>query len=414
MSFTQSDRYVLRELAKRYVDVCARDVNAECRDLWRAHNSLIATRPLIYTRAFAWCEMPDAELTVEDPFFRGYEDWLRRQLFWASLNDDSVFEPWIPARAAVITPAGGVWGVSPTAIDSRTPRGAKKWIPPIATEDDFTKLIPPHHVIDEERTAERLARTIEVFGDILPVFADRAPEYRMWNGDISTQIAYLRGLDQIMLDMIDRPEWLHRLLTFMRDGIIRTHEQAEEVGDWSLINHQNQSMPYATELPDPAPSSTTPTGESVKRKHLWYYCASQETTGVGPTMFNEFMLEYQIPIMRPFGLVAYGCCEDLTHKIEAIRAIPNLRRIAVAPSANVAASAERIGTEYVISYRPNPAMIATGFDADYIRDSLRKDLSACRGLHVDITLKDVETVEGDPNRVSDWVRIAREVIDEVW
>ncbi len=414
MPLTQSDRDTLRELAKRYLYVCSRDVNAERRDLWRAHNSLVATRPLIYTRAFAWEEMPDARLTVEDPFFRGYENWLRQRLFWASLNDDSVFEPWIGMRAAVITPAGGVWGVSPTAIDSGFPRGAKKWIPPIATEDDFSKLIPPHHVVDEEQTAERLARTTEVFGDILPVFADRAPEYRMWNGDISTQIAYLRGLEQIMVDMVDRPEWLHRVLTFMRDGIMRTHEQAEDAGDWSLINHQNQAMPYAAELPDPAPSVTTPSGEQVTRKHLWYYCASQETTGVGPAMFSEFMLRYQIPIMEPFGLVAYGCCEDLTQKIEVIRAIPNLRRVAVAPSANVAAAAERIGTDYVISYRPNPAMIATGFDAEYIRDSLRSDLVACRGLHVDITLKDVETVQGDPNRVRDWVKITREVIDEVW
>ena len=94
--------------------------------------------------------------------------------------------------------------------------------------------------------------------------------------------------------------------------------------------------------------------------------------------------------------------------------MPNLRRIAVAPSANVAAAADRIGTDYVISYRPNPAMIATGFDAEYIRDGLRGDLVACSGLHMDITLKDVEKVQGDPNRVREWVKITREVIDEVW
>ena len=31
----------------------------------------------------------------------------------------------------------------------------------------------------------------------------------------------------------------------------------------------------------------------------------------------------------------------------------------------------------------------------------------------DITLKDVETVQGDPTRVREWVKLTRRVIDEV-
>ena len=50
------------------------------------------------------------------------------------------------------------------------------------------------------------------------------------------------------------------------------------------------------------------------------------------------MLQYQIPLMAPFGLAAYGCCEDLTPKIDLLRQIPNLRRIAVSPMADVARS----------------------------------------------------------------------------
>jgi hypothetical protein len=36
------------------------------------------------------------------------------------------------------------------------------------------------------------------------------------------------------------------------------------------------------------------------------------------------------------------------------------------------------------------------------------------GCHVDITLKDVETVQGERQRLFDWMRVAREVIDEVY
>jgi hypothetical protein len=31
-----------------------------------------------------------------------------------------------------------------------------------------------------------------------------------------------------------------------------------------------------------------------------------------------------------------------------------------------------------------------------------------------VTLKDVETVQGDPERIVRWVRIVREVADELW
>ncbi|GAI58840.1 unnamed protein product [marine sediment metagenome] len=48
-----------------------------------------------------------------------------------------------------------------------------------------------------------------------------------------------------------------------------------------------------------------------------------------------------------FGLVAYGCCEDLTYKVDMLRQIPNLRRIAVPPFADAAKCAEQIGRDYV-------------------------------------------------------------------
>lgn len=46
-----------------------------------------------------------------------------------------------------------------------------------------------------------------------------------------------------------------------------------------------------------------------------------------------------------------------------------------------------------------------------MRRVTREALEACRGLHVDITLKDIDTVQGDPSRVVRWARITREVCE---
>ncbi|MBN1875061.1 MAG: hypothetical protein JXA33_12585 [Anaerolineae bacterium] len=400
------DISILRELTARYVEICHDPVNDERRALWRKHNSLKRTPPLIYVRAFAWQEMPESQLQCKDPFFRHYEDELRQNLFRYTFKDDFIFEPWLTVPAAREVPEAGVWGLASPKMHSEELRGSFVWDAPLKTEADIARLHSPHHVIDEAASEQRLTKLHDAIGDLITLHIDRGPIYRMWNGDISTQLAYLRGLEQMMWDMMDRPAWLHRLLAFMRDGILRTHEEAEAAGDWSLAEHQNQAMPYAEELADPAPAS-----RPVTRKQLWYFTAAQETTAIGPKHFDEFMLQYQLPIMRPFGLVAYGCCEDLTRKIDVLRQIPNLRRLAVSPMANVAKCAAQIGQDYVLSYRPSPSeMVGYGFKPDRVREMLTRDLEACGDCHVDITLKDVETVQGDPDRVRRWVDITREVI----
>lgn len=403
---TQDDMRVVRELAKQYVEICNKDVQRERRDLWRKHNSLIRTRPPIYVRGWPGQEVPEVgPPRCEDPLMRTHERWLRTMLYQETIGDDFIFEPWLTVQATRVTPPEGLWGLKINRIPSPATVGTWMYDPPIKTLADAAGMVSPHHVIDEEATARDVSRTRDAVGDIIEVNVDRAPAYTVWNADISTQLANLRGLEEMMWDMVDNPEWLHGVLGFMRDGIMTTHAEAENACDWGLANSYNQAMPYAEELLDPAPNVT------ASRDQLWWYVAAQEFTLVSPAMHDEFMLRYQLPIAEKFGLVAYGCCEDLSEKIDILRKIPNLRRIAVAPRANVRRCAEQIGPSYVFSYRPNPAeMVCCGFDPDHVRKVIRTALHDAKGCHVDITLKDIQTVENHPERLREWVRIVREEI----
>lgn len=403
------DKTILRDLARRYMEICAKPEQKERRDLWRKHNSLKDTIPLIYVRAFAWPEMPESKCVCKDQLFRQYEDFFRDRLFWNSLKDDSVFEPWVTVRAVYRQTGWGV-DIEHNRHYTEEPGGAYKADYPLKTLEDRKKLTAPRHEIDEKQTAANAERLRDAIGDLITINIDRAPFHRAFGGDISTYLGHLRGIENFMADMYDNPAWLHSLVKFMSDSILQLHTAAETAGDWGLAAHENQAMPYAEELPDPAANTN-----GVKRKQLWTFMAAQEFTGVSPAMHEEFLLRYQLPILKHFGLVAYGCCEDLTRKIDMLRQIPNLCRIAVAPAANVARCAEQIGRGYVLSYRPSPAdMVSYNFDEARIRRILRRDLQACRNCHVDITLKDVETVEKDPTRVRRWVQLTREIISEAW
>lgn len=404
MSATQ-DLKILRDLAKRYMCICQNSIQKERRMLWRLKNSLKPVRPLIYVRAFAFHELPESRLECADPFWHDLESFFRRELLLDTLGDDSIFEPWVTVTA--VHRCSG-WGVQGERRFSEAMRGSWKIDYPIKDPEDVARLRPPRHEIDEEETARRLSRVGEAVGDILTVNLDRAPAYRVWSADLSTDLGYLRGIENFMLDMMDRPAWLHQLLGFMRDGVLAAHDQAEAAGDWGLSAHENQAMPYSMELEDPKPNV-----RGVSRSRLWVFAAAQEMTLISPQMHEEFVLQYQRPILERFGLVAYGCCEDLTRKIDILRTLPRLRRIAVAPKANVARCAEQIGTDYVLSYRPSPGdMVSYGLSDFQVREILKRDFQACQGTCFDVTLKDVETIGGEVLRVRKWVSTVRDLIDK--
>lgn len=410
------DIQVVRDLARQYAEAAQHPVQEERRALWRAHNSLQDTRPPVmatFGMWNVWCGevFGDAALLCEDPFYREHERSLRMQLFQFQVGDDVIQEPWITQPAARAGSWGRLWGLPEVFHLSDVDGGAWAFDPQLKNWDDIAKLTVTHHAIDEEETRRQVERLHDAVGGILEIDVTRGCCYEGAMADISTSLARLRGLEQIMEDMYDAPAHLHRLLAFMRDGILTVQQEAEEVGAFSLTTQVNQSMTYCDGMEDPCPNSG-----SRRRSELWCFMAAQEFTLISPAMHDEFLLQYQMPIMAHWGPVAYGCCEDLTRKITMLRQIPNLRQIAVSPVADVAVSAEQIGRDYLFSWRPNPTdMICCGFDERKIRDLLRAGLRAARahGCHVHLHLKDIETVEGEPDRLARWTRIAREVIEEI-
>ncbi len=408
-----SEAAVIRDVAKRYAELVAQDFNNERRSLWRRHNSLKRVeRVPIHIRAFAWREMPEADLECTDAVLRDAERYMRMHLKRTTFGDDTPFEPWVPVPAVLVLPGDGPWGPAIKWTGNRADGGAGVHEAPLKTLEDIEKVMAAQHRVDEKRTAEHLARLQDAIGDIVTVVSDRSPLYRCPTAGISGSVAMLRGLEQILWDMYDNPEWLHRILGIMRDGVLENQLQAERAGDWRLLNHDDQAVNYAEELPDPSADEAP-----VQRRQLWGRFAAQEYTLVGPEQWDEFMLRYQEPIMANFGLVTYGCCEEMANRIPLLKRVPNLRRIAVTPVSDAATCAELIGDQYVASYRPSPAdMVSYKWDEERVRTIVKRDLEAFRanGCHADITLKDAETVEGDTERVRKWVALVRRIAEEVY
>jgi len=148
--------------------------------------------------------------------------------------------------------------------------------------------------------------------------------------------------------------------------------------------------------------------KGYKMKDLWYFTHAQEFTLVSPQMHDEFVFQYQLPIMEKFGACSYGCCEDLTRKINMLRQCKTLKKISVTPSANVRKCAEQIGRDYLFSWKPIPAYICADFDVEATRRYIRQGLEDSRGCQVDVMCKDITTLQGDMTRPQRWTELVRE------
>jgi len=104
----------------------------------------------------------------------------------------------------------------------------------------------------------------------------------------------------------------------MRDGILKAQDEAEQAGDWGLLQPTTtKRCPMPANCPIRKPTSqphAISSGPSLRHRN--------SRSCLLPCHY-EFLLQYQIPIMEKFALSAYGCCEDLTEKVDMLRWIPN-------------------------------------------------------------------------------------------
>ncbi len=401
----------IREMARQYVELCQSDRNAEKRQLWRDHNSLRKTRSPVAC-AWYWASgikdeiaphLP--ELTTEERPYRDVENWLRFKLWGSTIPDDTVYYPWYTMRAKMRQPLTDTWGIEKNRIYDKASRGWRN-IPVVREMADLDPLTAtPHECLDDETPEIRAVR--DLIGDIMPVHVNKSTVYRIWGGtDLSEAAGILLGMEELMYALYEKPELVHKLMAFTRDGVLANLDQGEKAGDWSTIENCNYGLPpEVDDLPEPAPDS-----HGASLKDLWFFTHAQEFEGVSPAQHEEFLLQYQMPIMARFGLVNYGCCETLDNKVDMLRKIPNLRRILMGPLANLARGCEQIAGDYVVSWRPNPAMVSGGFDPDAVRKTIRQGFANAKasGCNIEIMLKEMMTIDNDISRLFRWTEIAME------
>lgn len=402
------ERNVVRELARRLAEIAALPVQEQRRAMWRRHNRLERVRPLILVfPEGSWTELlPDGDLQCSDERLRAVEKDLRQRIYrHEHFAGDMPVDGEVIVRKAY---SDSGFGLQPARVDSSAARGAWAFDPVLKAPADLAKLRVPEITPDEAKTADRLAFAQELLGDLLAVRLKGVDHISFHLMQVFTK---LRGLAETMMDMVEQPAFVHDAMAFLEDAHRRRIEQFQQHNLLSLNNdgaYQNSGgVSYSTELPRPGCDPDRP-----RLCDLWASAETQEFAQVSPAMHEEFALQYERRLLAPFGLTGYGCCEDLTAKLDLVCAVPNMRRISISPFADVEKCAPKLGGRFIFSWKPHPSHVAGAFDPELIRRYLRHALDATRGCVIELVLKDTHTCDRRPERFDAWHGIAAELAEQ--
>ena len=414
---SESDRGILRGLAEQTAELAELPVQKKTAELWSKLNGLRMEKPMVYLYQVCWGEMNyQNELTprCEDSFLRTVEQGMRRTLYqWEHMRADMVIEPFYDMEPVLLGDDYGL-EIKEDVLNAHPDSAARShhYIAQIKGMADVEKIKIPSITFDEEATSARVGALDDIFGDVLPVRI--GINFGRYNIAPWDRLVHWTGVTEILLDLAMRPDYVHALM----EQLTRAHEaRIDQFLEMGQLAPNNRNMiigqggyGYTDELPgddyDP---------ENIGFHNLWGGGMAQVFSEVSPDMHEEFALDYEIRCMNRFGLVYYGCCEPLHHKVDlARRKIPRLRKISMSPMADDRRGAEAVGDSLVYSCKPNPAYLATDpWNPEAVRAEMKPILEATKAnnCNVEIILKDISTVHHDPRRLWEWAGLLTEIAD---
>lgn len=410
MAVSSRDQNVLRELGKQVAEIAALPEQQDTIALWKALNGLRPMRPMVMIDQIPWHEMEvgdELALQCEDEFCQAIETGLRRTRYaWRHMRADMVVEPVVEIPKVIHGEGFGVEVQERIAVtDPRNDVVGHAYSDQMKTNEDMRRIRDPEVWLDERATADAEEKAHDILDGILTVrMQGRFPVFAPW--DI---IACWRSPEHALMDLVERPEFTHRLVARLTEVHLSLLDQLEQqglLGCGQRLIHCTGA--YTDELPAPGFDPARP-----RARDLWTYGMAQVFSAVSPAMHEEFWLAYAARWFSRFGLGYYGCCEPLHAKVDIIRKVPNVRKISMSPWVDQEQGAARIGRDFVFSRKPSPALLAGDvWDPERVEQDLRATVRICaqHGCPLELILKDISTVRYQPQRLWQWAEIARRVV----
>lgn len=414
--YMQKDIEILRELGKQKAELAFDKKNEENRMLWTAANDLHMVKPPIYINEVCWNEMNvENELTLrtEDTFCRKLEEELRREIYsMKHMPGNMVITPDMECELCVEGEDFGiVEDVETVETDKTNDVISRHFNIQIENEEDILKIKNPAVSVNHVETDEKMSKMQEIFEGILEV--SLVGKKGMWFTPWDNLIRWT-GVEPVMYDLIERPEYIEKLVERYVEASISLMNQYKKLGIWASNNNNTRvgsgGYGYTQSL-----ACAKENQLNAAPQQLWGCGNAQIFSSVSEQMHWDFSLKYELKWLEQFGLVYYGCCEPLHNKMNILEKIPNLRKISASPWCNLEEMHDRVKGKYVLSCKPSPAVFtASDLDEEAVRKDLKYILDNTKDCDFEIILKDISTVRYRPQNLWRWCEIADEMVNHYY
>lgn len=410
----QTDKAILRKLGETYAQLGQQDKQSGKDKLWRDLNDLKSKRPMVWINEIPWHEMDvDGELTLQcqHSWARELEQSLRRTIYQhAHMPGDMIVSEYMECPKVFHSTDFGILEKVETAhTDAENEIYSRHFEVQIKQPEDIEKIKLPKITYMQKATEYRYAAMQDLFAGIVDV--KLVGQTHIWYTPWDFLIRWW-GIEEAMMDLVMRPEMVHQAYNRMVDAWMTELDQLEQQNLLSLDCNNTRigsgGYGYVSALPG---QDYNP--QHVKPHNMWGCSNAQIFSSVSPDMHWEFAVQHDMRWLERFGLTYYGCCEPLDKKMDILRKIPNLRKVSVSPWCNTEQVVEQIGTDYVMSRKPNPAIFTSStLDMAEAEKQLRDFLDSAKGCHVELIMKDISTVSYNPKSLWEWEKLAMRVAEE--
>lgn len=297
---TNKEKNRLLSLANQQVEIAHSPAMEQLRRDWEAHGRFDpAGRPMLTIELWTFAEdlLPQM-MECQEKEARDLEWMLLSNLVNHTLfGDDTLVKDYLPVEY-------DSWFVPFGIQEHKQESGGLAYQYVHEIEDlgeDFHKLKKSTYGIDKQSADRKIEYYHGIFGDLLPGKL-RASCMALCP---TQSVVKLMSMESMYVALYDYPELFQKMLEQMTDDYL------EYV---SMLEQENLILPTYGEahlnqgsycFNDVLPVQ----GDHLTAKDVWLYMDSQESAGLSPEMYLEFIAPYYKKVSDHFGLFSYGCCE---------------------------------------------------------------------------------------------------------
>ncbi len=411
------DRKILEPLIDRILELAFALDNQAKKKLWADHQAL---RPTDKIPVCLWFEfIPEPQwrfmfgkdyLRCESDQARKIERELRKQLWMADhVPDDHIVWPMVSVTAALSRSVS--WGVEfhmeGTDETADDPLEAMRIVPAFPDGIEAGRVRFADMEVDRQETDRCVEEARELVGDRLRVIVVY-PNLSYAPFDLAVK---MRGLENIMLDVMDTPQSVHELMEAITTGFERHHKNREARGWLNVVPDEEgcyTRVGFRVHCAYPVDDFDA---ARPRLKDEWAYISAQTSSGLGPGMFAEFVHPYNARLARffPNETVYFHGCECLDHKLGTLAGLPNLRRFHVSPWSSVEKAREKLGGRAVLEVHAHPGRVFFAYTREQMKAEISERVAAAEGAALDMNLSDIHSINEQPERLWEWAAVAQEV-----